>query len=91
MKRDMNFENFYVYEGNKVAFLAAQKVIEFPGELFNPLYVYGGTGLGKTHLLWALYTELSKKFEVLFFSAKEFEKYLDETKDFNTPIIVDDS
>jgi len=90
MKRDMNFENFYVYEGNKVAFLAAQKVIEFPGELFNPLYVYGGTGLGKTHLLWALYTELSKKFEVLFFSAKEFEKYLDETKDFNTPIIVDD-
>jgi len=90
MKRELNFDNFYVYEGNKVAYLAAQKIIEFPGELFNPLYVYGGTGLGKTHLLWALYTELNKKFTTLFFSAKEFEKHLEEGMEFNTPAVVDD-
>ncbi len=90
MKRELNFENFYVYDGNKVAFLAAQKVVEFPGELFNPLYIYGGTGLGKTHILYAIYSELNKKFKTLFFSAKEFEKYLDETKEFDTAIVVDD-
>lgn len=86
----MNFDNFYVYEGNKVAYLAAQKIIEFPGELFNPLYVYGGTGIGKTHLLIALQGELNKKQEILFFAAKEFETYLHETKKFDAPIIVDD-
>ncbi len=90
MKRETNFENFYVYDGNKVAYLAAQKVIEFPGELFNPLYIYGGTGLGKTHLLWALCSELNKKSKTLFFSAKDFEKYVDETSDFNIPFVVDD-
>ena len=90
MKREINFENFYVYDGNKVAYLAAQKVVEFPGELFNPLYIYGGTGLGKTHLLWTIYSELNKKSKTLFFSAKDFEKYVEETSDFDTPLIVDD-
>ncbi len=90
MKRELNFDNFHVYEGNKVAYLAAQKIIEFPGELFNPLYIYGGTGIGKTHLLWALHGELNKKLTTLFFSAKEFEKYLEEGKEFNAATIVDD-
>ncbi len=90
MKREMNFENFYVYDGNKVAYLAAQKVVEFPGELFNPLYIYGGTGLGKTHLLWTIFSELDKKSKTLFFSAKDFEKSLEETIEFDTPIVVDD-
>lgn len=90
MKRETNFENFYVYDGNKVAYLAAQKIVEFPGELFNPLYIYGGTGLGKTHLLWALCSELNKKSKTLFFSAKDFEKYVEETSDFNIPFVVDD-
>lgn len=90
MKRRPDFENFYVYEGNKVAYLAAQKIIEFPGELFNPLYVYANTGLGKTHLLLAIHTELNKKSPTKFFSAKEFEKALDETKVFDCSIIVDD-
>ncbi len=90
MKREMNFENFYVYEGNKVAYRAAQKVVELPGELFNPLYIYGGTGLGKTHLLWAIHSELNKKTTTRFFSAKEFEKYLEEGKFFDVSMIVDD-
>jgi len=90
MKREINFENFYVYDGNKVAYLAAQKVVEFPGELFNPLYIYGDTGLGKTHLLWALCSELNKKSKTLFFSAKDFERYVEETSDFNISFVVDD-
>jgi chromosomal replication initiation ATPase DnaA len=90
MKRQQDFENFYVYEGNKVAYLAAQKIIEFPGELFNPLYVYAGTGLGKTHFLMALQTELNKKNTTKFFAAKEFEEALDKIKVFDSAIVVDD-
>ncbi|UCG91160.1 MAG: hypothetical protein JSV97_08720 [candidate division WOR-3 bacterium] len=90
MKREINFENFHIHDGNKVAYLAAQKVIEFPGELFNPFYVYCNTGLGKTHLLRAIHYELKKKGNVLFFSAQEFEKQLEEKKEFDAPIIIDD-
>lgn len=90
MKREMNFENFYVYEGNKVAYLAAQKIVELPGELFSPLYIYSGTGLGKTHLLWALRHALKEKHPVRFFTAQEFEKYLDETHAVETALLVDD-
>lgn len=90
MKRELSFENFYVYEGNKVAYLAAQKIVELPGELFNPLYIHSGTGLGKTHLLWALSHAIKDKHPARFFSAKEFEKYLDETKTFDMALLVDD-
>ena len=90
MKKGFSFDNFYVYDGNRVAYLAAQKIVQFPGEIFNPFYVYSGTGLGKTHLLWAIHGELSKKYPSLFFTGKDFEKYIDETRDFSTLIIVDD-
>ena len=90
VKRELNFENFSIHDGNKVAYLAAQKVIEFPGELFNPFYVYSNTGLGKTHLLRAIHYELKKKANALFFSAQEFEKCLEEKKKFDVPLIVDD-
>ncbi len=90
MKRELNLENFYVYEGNKIAMLAIKKIIEFPGELFNPFYVYSGPGLGKSHLLWALHGELNKRTKTLFFPIKDFEQYLEKTKVFDTPLIVDD-
>ncbi len=89
-KREVNLENFYIYEGNKVAVLAVKKIIEFPGELFNPLYIYSATGLGKSHLLWALHDELNKKIKTLFFSIREFEQYIEKTKVFDTTLIVDD-
>src|SRR5262249_18754731 len=47
------FETFVVGKSNQVAFEAARSVVERPGLRFNPLFVYGGTGLGKTHLLTA--------------------------------------
>jgi len=89
-KRGFNFDNFYIYDGNRVAYLAGQKIIQFPGELFNPFYVYSGTGLGKTHLLWAIHAELNKGSNILFFTGKEFEKYLDETREYATSLIIDD-
>jgi len=89
-KRGFTFDNFFVYDGNRVAYLAGQKIIQFPGELFNPFYVYSGTGMGKTHLLWAIHAELNKRSTVLFFTGKEFEKYLDETRDYTSSLVVDD-
>jgi len=90
MKREMKFDNFHIYEGNKIAYLAAQKIIEFPGELFNPLYIHGCTGIGKTHITWALFNAFLEKGEVLFFTSKDFEQHLMENKPLETPLIVDD-
>lgn len=89
-KRGYSLENFYLYDGNRVAFLAAQKIIQFPGELFNPFYVYSGSGLGKTHLLWAIHADLSRKGTALFFTALEFDKWINSNPDTNVMLIIDD-
>ena len=53
------FENFVIGEANRYAFSCARSAAEHPGEL-NPLYIYGGTGLGKTHLLYAVANQVKK-------------------------------
>ncbi|MFA6099151.1 MAG: chromosomal replication initiator protein DnaA [Patescibacteria group bacterium] len=55
------FENFVVGKGNELAHAACQAVAQKPGEVYNPLFLYGGAGLGKTHLLQAVAHEVLKK------------------------------
>src|SRR6185437_9247928 len=54
LKPHYTFDVFIVGESNRVAFAAAQSVAAFPGQSYNPLFIYGGVGLGKTHLLMAV-------------------------------------
>ena len=65
------FENFLTGSSNKVAFEASFKVSENTSH-YNPLYIYGGVGLGKTHLLNSIGFEMNKNRKVMFISAERF-------------------
>jgi len=65
------FENFLIGSSNKIAFEASLKVSENIS-LYNPLYIYGGVGLGKTHLLNSMGHEMNKNKKVMFISAERF-------------------
>tara|TARA_B100000989_G_scaffold245348_1_gene192449 strand:- start:2776 stop:4173 length:1398 start_codon:yes stop_codon:yes gene_type:complete len=65
------FENFLVGSSNKIAFEASKKVTENIS-YYNPLYIYGGVGLGKTHLLNSIGHEMNKNNKVMFISAERF-------------------
>ena len=66
-----NFTNFIIGSSNKLAFEASKKVSEDISH-YNPLYLYGGVGMGKTHLLNAIGLELKFKKKVMFISAERF-------------------
>jgi len=68
---NLNFENFLSGSSNEIALSSSKKVCEQVSR-YNPLYIYGGVGLGKTHLLNAIGLELEKKTNVMFISAERF-------------------
>ncbi len=65
------FENFLTGSSNKIAFEASLKVSE-NFSYYNPLYIYGGVGLGKTHLLNSIGHQMNKNKKVMFISAERF-------------------
>ena len=75
------FNTFVVGNSNRLACSAAQAVAENPGHSYNPLFIYGGPGLGKTHLLHAIgHASAGKNNKVLYVTAEQF------THDFVTAI-----
>lgn len=69
------FDSYVVGSSNRFVFSAAKSVAEAPGENFNPLYIYGGTGLGKTHLMQAIANEIMTKkptLRVLYTTSETF-------------------
>jgi chromosomal replication initiator protein len=67
------FETFVVGSGNRLAHAACQAVAEKPARAYNPLFVYGGVGLGKTHLLHAIGNACNpRSLNVLYVSSEEF-------------------
>ena len=69
------FENFVVGSSNDLAAAAAKKIAENPGKYWNPLFLYGGVGLGKTHLLHAIGHIIIDKFpeqKIMYISGESF-------------------
>ena len=65
------FENFITGSSNKLAFEASKKVLQ-KNTNYNPLYIYGGVGMGKTHLLNAIGLKLKEESKVMLISAERF-------------------
>lgn len=75
------FENFIVGSGNELAYAACQAIAARPGEKYNPLFVYGGVGIGKTHLVQAVGNEIVKnnpEARIVYISTEQFvQEFLD--------------
>ena len=69
------FETFIVGKTNELAHAAAQAIANRPGEVYNPLFIYGGVGLGKTHLIQAIGNRISANdpnVRILYISSERF-------------------
>jgi chromosomal replication initiator protein len=69
---EYTFESFIVGPSNQFAYTAAKSVAENPGRNYNPLFIYGGVGLGKTHLLQAIGNYLKTNLNVLYVTSEQF-------------------
>ena len=75
---EFTFENFIVGSTNKFAHAAAQAVAANPSGAYNPLFIWGGSGLGKTHLLGAIQFEIHKNFPDYNIVYVDGEKFTNE-------------
>ena len=76
------FDSFVVGSSNEFIFAAAKAVAENPGDAYNPLFIYGGTGLGKTHILMAIANYLkvhNPTLNVLYATCEQFTNQLVES------------
>jgi chromosomal replication initiator protein len=75
VRADYTFENMAVSGSNQLAFVSASSVAKKPGEAYNPLFIYGPTGVGKTHLMQAIanavYTQKPNR-KILYTTSEEF-------------------
>lgn len=74
LNKNYNFDNFIVGNSNKFAHAAALSVAENPGKMYNPLFIYGNSGLGKTHLMHAIgnYIIQTSNKKVLYVTSDQF-------------------
>jgi len=71
------FNSFVVGSCNHLAYAASRRVAQNPGHSYNPLFIYGGAGLGKTHLLHAIgHTALANHIKVIYVSAEQYTNQL---------------
>ena len=78
---EFTFEHFVVGSSNQFAYNAATHVASNPGSSYNPLFIYGESGLGKTHLLYAIYHQIHRDhpdFQTIFIKGDEFTNELNE-------------
>ena len=74
LNKKFTFDNYIVGNSNRLAFVAARAVAEAPGTIHNPLFIYGRSGLGKTHLMQAIGNYISEhtSLKVLYTTSNEF-------------------
>ncbi|MEA3353441.1 MAG: chromosomal replication initiator protein DnaA [Campylobacterota bacterium] len=73
LNQSYTFESFVVGSSNQMAYTASKAVAEKPGKQYNPLFIYGGTGLGKTHLLQAIGNDaIEKNKNVIYVTVEQF-------------------
>lgn len=74
LNKEYNFETFIVGNSNKFAQAAALSVAEQPGKMYNPLFIYGNSGVGKTHLMHAIgnYIQSTTNKRVLYVTCEQF-------------------
>ncbi|QDV49064.1 chromosomal replication initiator protein DnaA [Gimesia fumaroli] len=77
-RRFSDLSSFVTGKSNQLAFMAAQQASDEPGALYNPLFIHGGVGVGKTHLLEGFYRKVRQQYpslQVVFLTAEAFGNY----------------
>lgn len=87
IREDFNFDTFAVSDSNQLAYTAAMAVAEDPGGKYNPLFLYGSVGVGKTHLMNSIANVVFKKKQnatIIYLTTEEFTNEVVEAIQFKT-------